>query len=147
MSYNTIANFVAFVGEPEARALAPAAAPATGHDEVKIQGALDSAFNTLNTYLAARYATPLNPAPDVVLDAELDLARELLDRQGRDFVTKAADRRRAWAKDVQMGKATLGVTAGSADDPAANAPTSPTVLIDAPDRVFDDAGLAAFLRG
>lgn len=147
MSYNTVANFVAFVGEVEARALAPAVAPATGTDQVKIQAALDSAFNTLNTYLAARYATPLDPAPQVVLDAELDLAREVLERQGREFVIKAADRRRAWAKDVQMGRATLGVTAGSAEDPAATAPTSSEVLIDAPARVFDDAGLAGFLRG
>lgn len=147
MAYNTVANFVAFVGEAEARALAPAVAPATGYDQDKIQAALDSASATADTYLAARYPVPLDPPPAVVADAILDLARELLDRQGREFVTKAADRRRAWLKDVQKGLATLGVTAGSEADPAASAPSSGGVLIDAPARVFDDAGLDAFLRG
>lgn len=146
MAYNTVANFVAFVGEAEARALAPAAAPATGYDQAKIQAALDSASATADTYFAAQYPTPLAPVPQVVADAVLELAREMLDRQGRDFVIKAADRRRAWLKDVAVGKATLGVTAGS-DDAPATSPGTGGVLIDAPARVFDDAGLAAFLEG
>lgn len=145
MAYATVAQFVALVGEAEARALATPAPPATGHDEGKIQAALDNVSATLDSYFAARYATPLDPVPPVVADAALDLARELLDRQGRDFVIKAADRRRAWAKDVSLGRATLGVVSGSAEDPAAAAPTSGGVLIDAPARVFDDNGLSAFL--
>lgn len=144
MAYNTVANFVAFVGEAEARALAPAVAPATGYDAVRIQGALDSASATADTYFAAQYPTPLNPVPLVVADTVLELARELLDRQGRDFLIKAADRRRAWLKDVAQGKATLGVTA---EDAPASSANLGGVLIDAPARVFDDAGLAAFLDG
>lgn len=148
MAYATDTQFVALVGEAEARALATPTPPATpGYDVAKIQGALADVSATLDTYFATRYPTPLNPVPPVVVGATLDLARELLDRQGRDFVIKAADRRRAWAKDVSMGKASLGVASGSAEDPAANAPSSSDVLIDAPARVFDDAGLAGFLRG
>jgi phage gp36-like protein len=147
MAYATDIQFVALVGEAEARALATPPPPATGYDVAKIQGALTNASATLDTYFATRYPTPLSPVPQVVTDATLDLARELLDRQGRDFVIKAADRRRAWAKDVSMGRATLGVVAGSAQDPATNGPTSDDVLIDAPARVFDDAGLSSFLRG
>ncbi|MCY1648179.1 DUF1320 family protein [Caulobacter sp. SL161] len=147
MAYATATQFVALVGEAEARALAPAAAPATGYDAVKIDGAITSASATLDTYFATRYDTPLSPVPQVVTDAALDLARELLDRQGRDFVIKAADHRRAWAKDVSQGRATLGVTAGSASDPGASASSGGEVLIDAPPRVFDDAGLSAFLGG
>lgn len=146
MAYNTVANFVAFVTEAEARALAPAAAPATGYDEAKILGSLTNVSNTADTYFAAQYPTPLSPVPQVVADAVLDLAREQLDRQGRSFVKEAADRRRKWLMDVSVGKATLGVTAGS-DDAPATSPGTGGVLIDAPDRVFTDAGLAAFLEG
>jgi phage gp36-like protein len=147
MAYASVIQFVALVGEAEARVLATPAAPATGYDAAKIEGALASASGTLDTYFATRYATPLSPVPQVVADAALDLARELLDRNSRDFVIKAADRRRAWAKDVSMGKATLGVTSGSAADPGAASSAAGAVLISAPDRVFDDAGLASFLGG
>lgn len=144
MAYNTVANFVAFVGEAEARALALAVAPATGYDAARIQGALDSASATADTYFAAQYPTPLSPVPQVVADAVLELARELLDRSAREFVIKAADRRRTWLKDVALGKATLGV---AAEDAPASSATLGGVLIDAPARVFDDDGLAAFLGG
>jgi phage gp36-like protein len=146
MAYATVIQFVALVGEAEARALATPAAPATGYDAAKIQGALDRQSATLDSYFATRWPTPLSPVPDLVVANTMILAREDLDRNGRDFVVKAADRVRLWAKDVSKGSATLGVDSAS--------PTSPTVssdgggvLIDAPDRVFDGDGLAAFLGG
>lgn len=144
MGYAVVSQFVALVGEAEARAVATPAAAAPGYDATKIQGALDRASATLDSYFATRFTVPLAPVPDIVSTNACVLAREELDRQGRDFVVKAADRVRSWAKDVAAGRATLGVDAGSAQAP----PTSSgggSVLISAPDRVFDDAGLAAFL--
>ncbi|PHY20812.1 DUF1320 domain-containing protein [Caulobacter sp. BP25] len=146
MSYAVVSQFVALVGEAEARALATPTPPATGYDATKIQGALDRASATLDSYFATRFTVPLAPVPDIVATNACILAREELDRQGRDFVLKAADRVRAWAKDVAAGRATLGVTAGSAQDPETTSGGA-AVLIDAPDRVFDDAGLAPFLGG
>ncbi len=146
MSYAVVSQFVALVGDVEARALATPAAPATGYDAAKIQGALDRASATLDSYFATRFTVPLTPVPDIVVANACILAREEMDRQGRDFVIKAADRVRAWAKDVSAGRATLGVDAASPQAPATSAGGG-AVLIDAPARVFDDAGLAAFLGG
>ena len=144
MGYPTVAQFVSLVGEAEARALAPAAAPATGYDVAKIQGSIDRQSAVMDTYLATKYSVPLNPIPDAVANNVCILVREELDRQGRDFVIKAADRVRGWGKDISAGRATLGVDAGSAEAPAAS-PSGSSVLISAPDRVFTDDGLAAFL--
>ena len=144
MSYAVVTQFVALVGEAEARALATPSASAPGYDATKIQGALDRASATLDSYFATRFTVPLAPVPDIVATNACILAREELDRQGRDFVVKAADRVRAWAKDVAAGRATLGVDAASPQAPATSSGGS-SVLIDAPARVFTDAGLAAFL--
>jgi len=147
MAYATDIQFVARVGEAEARALAtPTPLTTPGYVAATINGALSRATATLNTYLATRFDTPLNPVPDVVKDAVITLAREDLDRQGRDHVTKDADRVRAWAKDVSRGTATLGVPA-TAEDAPAPAGDGGGVLIDAPDRVFDGNGLSAYLAG
>ncbi len=147
MAYATVIQFVALVGEAEARALATPAATATpGYDAAKIQGALDRQSATLDSYFATRWPTPLSPVPDLVVANTMILAREDLDRNGRDFVVKAADRVRAWAKDVSKGSATLGVDPASPTAPIASSDGG-GVLIDAPDRVFDGDGLAAFLGG
>lgn len=146
MAYATVPAFVAFVGEMEARTLAPTTPPGAGHDVAKIQDALDNQSAVLDTYFATRMAVPLTPVPRVVVVNCLVLAREELDRTGRDTVVKAADRVRAWARDVSKGVATLGVDTSSPEAPAPNT-TDGVVAIDAPDRVFDDAGLAPFLRG
>ncbi|PZR32289.1 phage protein Gp36 family protein [Caulobacter segnis] len=147
MAYAAAAKFVALFGEAEARLLAPTTPASTGYDQAKIDLALTNASNFADTYLASRYPTPLNPVPDVVGDAVCDLAREALDRNGRAYVVQAADRRRAWFRDLSLGKATLGVAAGSEADPGANAPAAGGPVVDAPARVFDDVGLDAFLRG
>ena len=145
MAYATHIQFVGLVGEAEARALAPPASLATpGYDVAKVGQALDRATATLNSYLATKYSTPLDPVPELVMHNALILAREDLDRQGRDFVTKAADRVRAWAKDLSRGTATLGIDAASPTAPATTGDGG-GVLIDAPARVFDNDGLAAFL--
>ncbi|MFN3513456.1 MAG: phage protein Gp36 family protein [Phenylobacterium sp.] len=140
MSYAAVAEFVAFVGETEARALAPAAGT---YDAAKITEALADAGAELDSYFAARYPTPLEPVPRTVKNAELILAREALDRQGRDHVTSAAARIRSWAKDVAKGLATLGGGEPGEDVPAD--PAAGGAKFAGPARVFDDRGLAAYL--
>lgn len=142
MAYATVQEFVDQVTVAEATAMARAIAPATGYDQALIQRHLDTASAELDTYFAARYPTPLSPVPDVVRDAAITLAREGLDRQGRDFVTKAATRIRAWAKDVSRGVAVLAGGEAGVDAPEPSVAAG--VLFDSPDRVFDDDGLAAF---
>ncbi len=142
MSYATVQDFVDQVTETEARALAPSS-PAGGYDGALIGRALASAAAELDTYFAARYPTPVDPVPRPVLDATIAIAREALDRQGRDLVKAAAARARAWAKDVAKGVAVIGGGVVGEDAPAAGDGAGP--MYDGPDRVFDDDGLAGFL--
>jgi len=145
MAYATTAEFVAAVTDLEAVQLAKAAAPATGYDAARIALALNDASNELDTYFSAKYATPLVPAPATAKVATIALAREALDRQGRDFVKAAAARWRGWAKDVAKGTAVLAGGVVGTDVPAATSGAG--VAYSAPDRVFDDTGLAGFLGG
>jgi phage gp36-like protein len=139
MAYATVEQFVETVTEAEATVLARATPPANGYDADHIQGALDDASIELDTYFAAKYPTPLNPIPEMAQQAAIILAREALDRQGRDTVKAAAARIRAWAKDVARG---LAVIAGGEDAPT---PAAGGVQFSAPSRVFTDESLARFL--
>ncbi|WP_374569683.1 phage protein Gp36 family protein [Phenylobacterium sp.] len=143
MAYATVDQFVAAVSEAEAKALAPVVQPETGYDDVRIQDALDTASATLDTYFASRYATPLDPAPLTARDGAIALAREALDRNGRDHVKAAADRVRSWAKDVSRGVAVLAGGVVGEDVPAAE--TAGGVQHDGPARVFTTDRLGGFL--
>jgi phage gp36-like protein len=143
MAYATVEQFVEAVTVAEATALARATAPATGYDADLIQAKLDDASAELDTYFAARYPTPLNPVPRTAETAAIALAREALDRQGRQLVTDAAARVRAWAKDVSRGLAVIAGDAADADAPAASPGSG--VQIAAPARVFTDDSLAPFM--
>lgn len=144
MAYATVQQFVDVVGEAEARALAPTT-PAGGYDLAKIAGALASASSELDSYFATRFPTPLSPVPLTATDAAIAIAREALDRQGRDVVKAAAARARKWAENVSRGVATIGGGTVGEDVPAAASDGGPAY--DGPARVFDDAGLSAFLGG
>ena len=145
MPYATADQFVEAVTAPEAVALARATPPATGYDQALIERKLEDASAELDTYFAAKYSTPLSPVPRTVQVAAIALAREALDRQGRDQVKADAARHRAWARDVARG---LAVLAG--DEPGQDAPTpepSAGIQYSAPGRVFTDESLAAFTGG
>lgn len=143
MAYATVPEFVEAVTEVEAVALARAASPSTGYDDARILTALDDASAELDTYFAAKYSTPLNPVPRTVQVATIILAREALDRQGRDQVKAAAARIRQWARDVARGLAILGGGEPGVDLPAE--PPAGGVQAAGPARIFDEAGLAGFL--
>lgn len=142
MPYAAVLDFVETVTEQEAIQLAKAVAPATGYDAARILGALTNASSELDTYFAAKYSTPLSPVPEPAKQAAIAIAREALDRQGRDHVKSAAARWRAWAKDVAKGLAVIGGGVVGEDLPAASAASG--AQYSAPDRVFNDASLAAF---
>ncbi|MFD3263335.1 phage protein Gp36 family protein [Phenylobacterium ferrooxidans] len=142
MPYAAVADFVETVTDAEALALAKAVAPATGYDSARILGALTDASAELDTYFAARYPTPLNPVPEPAKQAAIAIAREALDRQGRDHVKTAAARWRAWAKDVAKGLAVLGGGAVGEDLPAASAGSGAQYA--APERIFTDDSLSRF---
>lgn len=144
MAYATAQQFVDKVSEAEARGLAPST-PGLGYDVAAIDRALEAASGELDTYFATRFATPVDPVPLVVQEAAIALAREALDRQGRDFVKSAAARVRKWAADVSKGVATIGGGTVGVDTPTPS--TDAGALYDGPGRVFDDEGLAGFLGG
>jgi len=141
MAYATVEEFVEAVTAAEAAVLARAI-PGPGYDAVLIARHLDDASAELDTYFAAKYATPLNPVPRTANRGAIALAREALDRQGRDQVKAEAARIRAWAKDVAKGLAVLGGGEVGEDVPAAS--TDSGVQYAAPDRIFTDDSLAAF---
>lgn len=146
MSYATPADMVLRFGEAEVYALAPVVPKPTAgptYDVARVEQELADASAEIDSYLANRWPTPLAETPPLIARAACVLAREGLDRQGRDPVTEAAKRIRAWLKDLAQGKATLG--GGEDGAPAPEAESGGAEVI-APDRVFDDAGLAAFLR-
>jgi phage gp36-like protein len=145
MAYATVLEFVAAVTEAEAAALARSATPPPAYDAAQIQRALDDASAELDTYFAARYATPLSPVPRTAARASIALAREALDRQGRDHVKAEAARWRTWARDVARAVAVLGGGDVGEEVPAPS--TDGGVRHSAPDRVFNDDTLNAFTGG
>lgn len=119
MAYAVVADFNEVVPDAEARLLAPAAGG--GRNDARILDALEDASATADTYLAGRYSTPLTPVPRALRRAVIDLARESLSARPIDAVVAAADRQRAWLKDLSRGVATLG----SGDD-GGDPPPTPT---------------------
>lgn len=142
MAYATDEAFVAAVTADEALALAPSTEAEDGIDRALINDKLEDASATLDTYFAVKFPTPLSPVPRVVQNAAIVLARELLDRQGRDTVKAEADRIRAWARDVARGVAVLAGGQVGEDTPAPVAGDG--AQFSGPDRVFTDESLAAF---
>jgi phage gp36-like protein len=142
MAYATVQQFVDQVTEVEARALAPSS-PAGGYDASLIGRKLATVSGEMDTYFGVRYPTPLSPVPDTAVDGAIALAREALDRQGRDQVKAEAARVRAWLRDVAKGMAVLSGGVAGEDAPVASSDAGP--VYSGPDRVFDDDGLTGFL--
>lgn len=98
----------------------------------RIDNAITRASAEVDSYLAARYQTPLAEVPDALKGAVLDLAYAYLHRLSLpDHVAAAADRARRYLRDLADGRATLALAAGGA---AAVAPALPAV--ESGDRVF-----------
>ncbi len=146
MAYATAQNLIDRFGLAELKQLAPVTPLVDPfYDAVRVEQVLDDASAEMDSYFAIRFPVPLTPAPPLVEMTACTLAREALDRTGRTHVLEAGKRARGWLKDVAAGRASLG--SGSEGDPT-DVPTAESggVEVEAPDRVFDDAGLAGYLR-
>ncbi len=109
-------------------------------DGAEITKACDEASSLIDSYLSARYATPLSPVPTMVRKWACDIARKFLwkDRAGPDSaVTANFDAAMAQLKDVAKGIAGL---------PGADGVQAPqngsAIAVVTSDRVFTDDFLA-----
>ncbi len=146
MAYATVQDMIERFTLAELKQLAPLTpAGDPGYDATRVEQVLADASAELDSHLAVKFTTPIAEAPELLVKFTCDLAREALDRTGRQNVIDAGKRARAWVRDVARGLATLGV-AGEAEGGTGPADTGGGVQVAAPDRIFDDAGLGAFLR-
>jgi phage gp36-like protein len=100
MSYATREDFVNAFGEEETDAL-----EARG---VTAETALASAAAEVESYLAGYYALPLSPAPEIIRDAVLDIARFRWWKDGAsEAVQDRYEQRIAWLKEVSRGHASV----------------------------------------
>lgn len=146
MPYATHQKFVEAVSEAEAIAMTREPPPAAAQMNVaRIEQALANASSTLDSYFATKFPVPLSPVPPIVEAATITLAREELDRMSRDHVVKAADRVRAWARDVAKGVATLGSPAEGETEPLPQSTGGPDFA--APHPTFGPGSFAGYLPG
>ncbi|MCR9089869.1 MAG: DUF1320 domain-containing protein [Proteobacteria bacterium] len=134
MPYATEAKFDASFSPGERQQLL------TGREGGFEQVAQD-ADGEIHSYLATRYAVPVDPAPSRLVAVALDIARyRLYDDAAPDTVQKRYEAAIKWLRDLAAGKAALTADDGSAI-PEAEAPTSGPVSPNAParDLTFDAA--------
>ena len=134
-AYCTKADLVARFGEKELAELTDETA-ATSIDDTEVDNACDEASSLIDSYVAVRYVTPLDPVPTIVRKWACDLARAAIwkDRAGKDSaVTRNADAAMAQIRDVAKGIASLPDATGETPADAGG-----TISVIASDRVFDD---------
>ena len=104
-------------------------------DTVRVERTLEDAGQEINTYLAARYDTPIDPAPDILARLCADIARyRLYENRVTEDVRNRYKDAVAMLRDLASGKATLP---SAADEPAAPvAGMDVTVTRSRTDRVF-----------
>jgi len=108
MNYAVVQDMIDRFGEGEVLDVADDGTGAI--DTAKVETAINSASRLIDTYLRQRGMTvPLDPAPDVVLDAAADIARfKLHDDEPSDSIKERYKSTIAWLKDVAAGRASLG---------------------------------------
>jgi phage gp36-like protein len=137
MAYAALADLVARAGAEEILQVADRDGSGAADPEV-VAAALRHATTTIDAYLAARYALPLAPVPEVVRGWAVALARHWLHRDGPpEHVRQDHEDAMAALKDAARGTLVLP-GAGSAVPPAAGA-----VLAAHPPQIFS----AEALRG
>lgn len=144
LAYATIQSMTERFTEAELRQLAPLAGQPGQIDAVRAQRALDDASAEMDSYLAVRFPTPVTGELPLLTKAACDIAREDLARAPSDAVVAAAKRAREWLKAVAKGAASLG--SGPDGDPdAVPEADAGGAMVSAPERVFTDDSLKAFL--
>lgn len=143
MAYSIYAGVLAISSESELRQLTDDAKSGQV-DQAKVSAAIVSADAEIDSYAAARYLVPLNPAPPRVSELSALLALANLHhrvnvnlREGRQ---KELDAARAWLKQLAAGTVVIG--AASAQQPPQTS-GGPRVSVPTA-RKFDDKGLGNF---
>lgn len=130
--YATLEDLVERAGDREIRDIADRDRDGIP-DATVIAGALQDADNLVNTYVGAKYPTPLATVPPIVTTWAVSIARYVLHRNGApEHVQTDYKDAIAALKDVARGVATLPVAPG---DPGISS-NSATVMAEHPDQVF-----------
>lgn len=109
MPYATVADLLAAFGEQEVTVLTDREDTGMVDGTVAL-GALERASSEADTYIAARYALPLQSVPQALAAVVCDIARYRLSGGETTETTPIADRYKAavtWLKDVAAGRAVL----------------------------------------
>lgn len=139
MSYATITDLTARIGDPELRQIADRNRDMMPDQDV-IDAALVHADNLVNGYVAVKYDVPLTAVPDLVRTWAVSIARYILHRNGApEHVAQDYKDAIASLKDVAAGRIALPVPAGDTPLPTSGG----QVMAEHPDEVFT----AARLRG
>ncbi|MCV0424664.1 MAG: DUF1320 domain-containing protein [Roseibium sp.] len=143
MAYVTQQNMIDRFGEKELIQLTDRTnLPATTIDATAVAAAISDAEKIADSYMAKRYALPLNPVPDVLIPIVANIARYYLygEHAEKDSaVTRNHKEALAWLKDVAAGTVQL-----EAEGVAADQPTGGQVQVSAPERIFTRDSLEGY---
>jgi len=143
VAYVTQQNLIDRFGEKELIQLTDRTnLPATTIDATVVAAAIGDAEKLADSYMAKRYALPLNPVPDVLVPVVANIARYNLHSEYAEkdsAVTRNYKDAVAWLKDVASGIVQL-----EADGVASDQPASGQVQISAPDKVFSRDSLKGY---
>lgn len=141
MTYATRQDLIARYGEPELIQLTDRAEETTDvTDDAMIGVALEEADAEINSYLARRVATPIDPVPAHVRRIAADIARyRLWKDHAPDYVVRGYTDAVAWLKRAAAGDVALGDS-----ETATTTPSSGIVQTSAPDRVFSRDSMKGF---
>lgn len=112
MAYATLEQLASLFGAEEIRALSDRAGTGALDEEV-VRDALERASSEVDSYLADRYATPLDgdgPVPAVVVSVTGDIARYRLtggDVRESDPIRQRYVQALGWLRDVADGRASV----------------------------------------
>lgn len=107
------ASLAGYTADEQASAVAALAA---------VDRALDDARNTIDSHIGGRYPLPIAPVPEILERVACDLARfYLYDDQVTETIQKRFDEAMKLLRDVQGGKAQLGPSGATGQEPVSNA--------------------------
>jgi len=111
-------------------------------DEAVVEAAIGDADALIDTYLRARYAVPLDPAPEVVKSISAAVAIYFLLTRRREIVPSEHQKRYEEAIGL-LDRLARGVIALGAGQSSAS-PHLPQSTTEAEDRTFDDESLGSY---
>lgn len=143
MTYATQAQLTDLYGAQRLIELTDRAEPAAGAIDTEVLSqALVDADALIDSYVAARYVVPVDPAPAVLTRKAAEIAYYNLHIEAApDAVRDSYRDAIKWLQAIASGNAVLPAASGQAAGPAA---ASDTVNVSGPDRVFSRTDLAGF---